>query len=43
MAPHYGATRNAVSNLEATAHPRPATITRYIRALGAAEAERDAR
>jgi hypothetical protein len=41
MAPHYGASRNAVTNLEATAHPRPATIVRYLGALAATVAERD--
>ena len=43
MAPHYGATRNAVTNIERTIRPRPGTVARYLRALAAAEAERDAR
>ncbi len=41
MVPYYGASRNAITNLEATAHPRPGTVARYMRALTAAEAERD--
>jgi hypothetical protein len=41
MAPHYGAGRTAVCNVEAAGHPRPRTIDRYLAALDAAVAERD--
>jgi hypothetical protein len=42
MAPFYGAGRTAVCNVEAAAYPRPGTVARYLKALVAAMAEREA-
>jgi predicted transcriptional regulator len=44
VAKHYGASRPMIAILErATAHPRHETVLRYLRAVAAAAAERDAR
>ena len=41
MAPHYGASRAAICNIERAIRPQPATVTRYMRALTEALAARD--
>jgi hypothetical protein len=42
VASHYGASRAAICNIERTIRPRPGTVLRYLRALTAAVAEREA-